>query len=264
MNLTLGEALRFGTSEIGRRDAMLLLCFAAGKTEADILLHGGELLPSEEYFSLVSRCKNGEPVQYIIGTWDFFGRTFRVDKRALIPRPETELLVEQALFFLVKAIDSKYVLDLCTGSGCIAASIAAAGHYNVTAADISPEALSLATENGEGLGINFVLSDLFENIAGTFDVIVSNPPYITAEEMVNLSPTVAAHEPHLALFGGTDGMDIYRKLIPQSLKFLKPGGVLLLEIGPKEVKDIMVEAGFKDVTLKNDYAGLPRIVYGVR
>jgi len=147
-------------------------------------------------------------------------------------------------------------------SGCIAASIAAAGNYNVTAADISADALSLARENGAGLGINFVQSDLFSNINGIFDIIVSNPPYISTCELDSLSPTVLNYEPHLALYGGGDGMDIYRRLIPESLKFLKPGGMLLLEIGPEAVYDIMSSSGFKNVQLKKDYAGLPRIVFG--
>jgi len=260
--MTIGNAVKYGTDIVGRRDTMLLLCHITGQTSAYIMLHvETPFTDYETFLSYVSRRKLGEPLQYIIGEWDFMGRTFRTDSRALIPRPETELLVEEALSFLKPAM---IVLDLCTGSGCIAATIAGAGEYSVTAADISTDALALARENSEGLGVNFVQSNLFSNIKGMFDVIISNPPYITTKEMETLSPTVLDYEPHLALHGGDDGMDIYRRLISESLNFLKPGGALFLEIGPAPVKDIMEASGFKNVQLKNDYSGLPRIVYGVK
>ena len=245
---------------------MLLLCHVTGQTSAHILLHGDTALEnSAGYMELVNRRGQGEPLQYVMGKWDFMGQTLRTDSRALIPRPETELLVEEALNFLRQSritCGPPRVLDLCTGSGCIAAAIAGAGEYNVTAVDISADALALAKENGQGLGIKFIKSDLFTEIAGRFDLIVSNPPYITTREMTELDPMVLNYEPRLALHGGQDGMDIYRKLIPESLKFLQPGGALFLEIGPAAVMDIMTAAGFIDVQIKNDYAGLPRIIWG--
>lgn len=260
--MTINEILQYGIALIGQRDAALLLCHVVGHNTAHILLHGDKPLQNpEQFIAYVNRRKQGEPLQYIIGQWDFMGRTFKTDSRALIPRPETELLVEEALRFCKAGFN---VLDLCTGSGCIAVSIATTGNYNVTAADISADALCLAQENGTGLGINFVQSDLFSNINGIFDIIVSNPPYISAHELDSLSPTVLNYEPHLALHGGDDGMDIYRRLIPKSLKFLKPGGALLLEIGPEAVCGIMISSGFKNVQLKKDYAGLPRIVFGTK
>jgi len=260
--MTIREAIIYGTDNIGSRDAMLLLRHITGQISAYIMLHEDTpLINSAEFLSYVDRCKQGEPLQYIIGEWDFMGQTLQTDSRALIPRPETELLVEEALKFLKPGMT---VLDLCTGSGCIAAAIARAGECSVTAADISADALVLAKENGKGLGIHFIQSDLFSEIHGLFDIIISNPPYVTSAEMDMLSCTVANYEPHLALHGGEDGMDIYRKLIPESLKFLKPGGVLFLEIGPAAVKDIMIESGFKNVCMKQDYAGLNRIVYGVK
>jgi len=261
--MTIGECLKYGTSEIGSRDTMLLLCHLLSNTTAYILMNEDKVLPQcEKFIQDIGRYKNGEPMQYILGLWDFMGHTLKVDARALIPRPETELLVEDALKFLQTKSEAITVLDLCTGSGCIAAAIARAGEYNVTAADISSDALSLAQENGEGLGIIFVQSDLFESVQGKFDLIISNPPYITTTEMSGLSSTVLDYEPHLALHGGMDGMDIYRRIVPDSLKFLKPGGALFLEIGPAGVKDIMEQAGFANVQLKKDYAGLPRIVNG--
>jgi len=262
--MTIGECLKYGSNEIGQRDAMLLLCHISGKNSAYIMLHYDKPLQNEvEFRRCVSRCKQGEPLQYIIGKWDFMGHTFNVDSRALIPRPETELLVEEALNFLRSCNVAKpHVLDMCTGSGCIASVIARAGEYNVTAVDISQDALDLACENGKNLGINFVQSDLFEQINDRYDLIISNPPYITTNEMGALSPVVSNYEPHLALHGGQDGMDIYRRLIPNSVKFLRPGGALFLEIGPAAVRNIMVESGFANVSMKPDYAGLDRIVYG--
>jgi release factor glutamine methyltransferase len=258
--MTISEALKHGTKIIGRRDALLLLCHVTGQNAARILLCENEnLTNSEKFLQYVSRRKQNEPLQYIIGEWEFMGQTIKTDKRALIPRPETELVTEEALKFLKPGME---VLDLCTGSGCIAAAIAKAGDYRVTAADISPEALSLAKENGEGLNINFILSDLFCNVKGKFDLIISNPPYITNKEMETLSASVLRYEPLLALRGGPDGMDIYRELIPRSLGFLKPGGGLFLEIGPAYVKNILTEHAFINVKIKNDYGGLPRIVYG--
>jgi len=260
--MTINEALIYGTEIIGRWDTLLLLRHITGQTSAYIMLHEGTLLINgAEFLSYINRCKRGEPLQYIIGQWDFMGHTLRTDSRALIPRPETELLVEEALAFIEPGMT---VLDLCTGSGCIAIAIAGTGEYNVTAVDISADALELAKKNGEGFGINFIQSDLFSEVEGKFDVIISNPPYITSAEMEMLSSTVLEYEPHLALHGGEDGMDIYRKLIPESLDFLKPNGVLFLEIGPAAVKNIMLEAGFKNVQMKQDYAGLNRIVYGVK
>ena len=259
---TLGEALKYATELVGRRDAMLLLCYMTGENSAYVLLHENTPLANPAAFeTYVKRRQTSEPLQYIIGQWDFMGQTLRTDRRALIPRPETELLVEASLKFLKPGMA---VLDLCTGSGCIAATIAGVGDFHVTAADISADALALAKENGEGLGIHFVQSNLFDAVDGLFDVIISTPPYITGEEMQTLSPTVRDYEPHLALYGGEDGMDIYRRLIPESLEHLKPGGALFLEIGPADVEDIMVASGFTDVHMKQDYAGLNRIVYGVK
>jgi len=269
--VTIKECIKYGVDTIGQRDTMLLMCHILEKSSAYVMLNDDALLKADEeakFFSYANRYKQNEPLQYIIGEWDFMGQTLRTDSRALIPRPETELLVEDALKFLHKrTCDNPHsisVLDMCTGSGCIAVSVAKAG-YAVTAADISHAALSLAAENTKRLGfdINFIESNLFDKIEGKFDVIISNPPYITSKEMDILLPSVLNYEPHLALSGGDDGMDIYRSLIPQSVKYLKPGGALFLEIGPPAVENIMNDAGFKNVELKNDYAGLPRIVWGL-
>ena len=266
--MTVAEALKKGSKEVGQRNTNLLLNHITGK---NILLYPNENIDGKLFNELLNRCKTGEPLQYIIGNWDFMGFCFKTDKRALIPRPETELLVEDAFEFL-KARYGKPVkiLDLCTGTGCIAISLAylcleAKIEADITAADISPEALELAKINDSLSKISFIQSDLFTNIHETkFDLIISNPPYIPTAEIFTLQPTVKDYEPHLALDGGQDGMDIYRKIIPQSLNYLKDGGALYLELGPADVAGILDESNFKNITIKNDYAGLPRVLYGVK
>ena len=261
--MTYGEFYSQTSEKIGRREVLLLLEFVTGKNDAWLLLHKETVLGDSDFErlkGLAERRLSGEPLQYILGEWDFCGLTFKVDKRVLIPRPETELLVMEALKCPAR------ILDVCTGSGCIAVSIKmlAEIQVDVTAVDISQDALELAAENAKRLGaeVKFVQSDLLENVVGFFDIIVSNPPYITTEEMQKLEPTVRDFEPNLALHGGFDGMDLYRRLIPQAAEKLKPGGLLLLEIGPPEVLEIMQQYGFTDIKIKNDYANLPRILTG--
>ncbi|MDR0273171.1 MAG: peptide chain release factor N(5)-glutamine methyltransferase [Clostridiales bacterium] len=262
--MTIGEALRHGIETVGRRDAGLLLSFVTGTNE--LFLQTEKEINPEKYFSYIKRLQAGEPLQYIIGQWEFMGLTFITDKRALIPRPETELLVEKVLEFL-KNKKNAHVSDVCTGSGCIAISIArlAECETEIVAVDISDDALSLAKENAKKLNaanLIFIKSCLFENICGKFDVIVSNPPYVLSEEIPKLLPNVRDYEPRLALDGGADGLDFYRRIIPQSKKHLKPGGALFLEIGPVSVINLMKEAGFKNIVLTRDYAGIERIVKG--
>lgn len=223
--------------------------------------------------SFLERREKKEPLQYIIGRWDFMGLELTCDKRALIPRPETELLVEDALAIIAGLSPPVRVLDVCTGSGCIALAIAVLAGENaeITATDICPRALDLARENAKKLGfvperVSFVQNDLlknFENIhESEFDVIISNPPYILSGDMAALPLSVRGHEPHKALNGGIDGLDFYRRLIPQAKKALREGGALLMEIGPMAVLDLMAEAGFTNINLRRDYAELPRIVSG--
>ncbi|MCL2215489.1 MAG: peptide chain release factor N(5)-glutamine methyltransferase [Defluviitaleaceae bacterium] len=281
--MTLAEALKHGTEKIGRREAMLLLSHASGFSGSKILLHRDESLTDcacAIYLKCLERRNQNEPLQYIIGKWDFMGLEFNVDKRALIPRPETELLVEEVLKFIKSRRNNVNfsplrVLDVCTGSGCIALAIVcltdAKTVASVTATDISRDALALAEENANKLNIppgrvNFIESDLVERLLNCgndkFDIVISNPPYILHNDMAGLSQDVRDFEPHLALDGGVDGLDIYRRLIPQSKKILRPGGGLFLEIGPVQVADLLSDAGFFDIAIKRDYAGLDRIVTG--
>ena len=270
--MTIKEALFFGESRVGLHETNLIISHLSKLSFTALKLYNDEILQQVDlFYEYVKRRQRGEPLQYILGEWDFMGFTFKVDKRALIPRQETELLVEEVLGY-VKSLEKENinVLDMCTGTGCIALSVAClaeAKNISVTAVDISDDALSLAEENLfkfrlEENQVKFIKSDLFENITGLFDVIVSNPPYILTKDMAGLNETVKNYEPHLALDGGNDGLDIYKKLIPESKKFLYPSGRLFLEIGSDEVESLTINTGFKNVKMKQDYAGLNRIIIG--
>lgn len=218
--------------------------------------------------ALLDRRRGGEPLQYIIGSEEFMSLEFKVGPAVLIPRADTEAVVERALE-LVTPLSSPLVADIGTGSGAIAVSIA---HYHkgaqVCAVDISPEALAVAKENAlqnqVASWMRFCLGDLCAPLEGKFDLIVSNPPYVTAEEMAELAREVR-HEPETALFGGVDGLAVYRRLISQAYEHLAPGGYLLLEIGADQkqaVTELCREAGFVAVAGGKDLRGRHRFVEG--
>ncbi|MCL2528383.1 MAG: peptide chain release factor N(5)-glutamine methyltransferase [Defluviitaleaceae bacterium] len=269
--MNINEALSMGTKAIGKHEARLLLSHITGLSPAEIIISTNKPLDEKAigaFLTSVKRREAKEPLQYIMGTWEFMGLEFITDSRALIPRPETELLVEEAIAYIHKLCRPAKILDVCTGSGCIAVAIAKLTDAEVTAIDISPDALALAAQNAAlhqlQDRIKFVQSDLLHGFESqVFDIIVSNPPYIPTGEIGSLQPELC-HEPILALDGGPDGLDLYRQLIPQSMKYLSPGGVLLLEIGPQAVETIMFEAGYGMIRTIKDYAGLPRIVIGVQ
>ena len=207
---------------------------------------------------------SGKPLWYCLGDTDFYGYTIKVDERVLIPRPETELLVEKAL----KDINSEsLVLDLCTGSGAIAIAVNKKSNAKVFAVDISDGALELAKENAElnNANIEFIKSDLFENLSGKkFNIIISNPPYIKSEDIKNLQTEVKNFEPLLALDGGEDGFDFYRKIAEQAKDYLLPNGVLILECGigqAQQIKDMLKD--FSLVEIIKDYENIERIVRAV-
>ena len=184
----------------------------------------------------------GRPLWYIIGNTDFYGYTIRVDERVLIPRPETEVLVEQA----VRTVeDGDKVLDLCTGSGAIAIAIACEAakdkNITVTAADISEDALDVARENARinKASVNFVKADLFDGIRGRFNLITANPPYVPSGEIEGLQREVRDHEPRLALDGGADGLDFYRRIAEKLPRYLVRGGMLILECGENQAQEIL-------------------------
>jgi release factor glutamine methyltransferase len=222
------------------------------------------------YRALIQRRLAGEPTQYVIGHKEFYGRRFAVDARVLVPRPETELLVEAALRSVPKDAPAR-VLDLCTGSGCVAITIAAERpQASVWATDLSPGALAVAKANAEALGVDgrvtFFEGDLLAPVPAEarFDVIVSNPPYVKSGEIAGLQREVQ-QEPRLALDGGADGLDVIRRLVPAALARLKPGGLLALEIGEDQgaaLRDIFARAGARDVTIEKDLAQHERLALG--
>lgn len=211
-----------------------------------------------------------EPLQYILGRQGFMGLDFSVDDSVLIPRPETEVLVEWVLG-RIKAIKNPKVLDLGTGSGAIAISIAHKNTWtNVYASDISPSALEKAKHNAVINNVSgkvrFIESNLFVDVnENEFDLIVSNPPYIPSYEVIGMQREVALYEPHLALFGGEDGLDFYKRIIPEALSYLKDGGILVFEAGHDQataIEAMLVSAGYEDVNHFNDLCGIPRFIYG--
>lgn len=219
----------------------------------------------EEYKACIKRRKMREPLQHITGEQEFMGLTFSVNENVLIPRQDTEILVEEAMRYLHDGMD---LLDLCTGSGCILLSLL---HYSNdcrgTGVDLSEKALEKAQENAERLDVEaqFIQSNLFEAVRGSFDMIVSNPPYIRTEEIKGLMPEVRDFEPTMALDGSADGLSFYRRIVNQSRDFLRSGGYLFLEIGydqSGDVMDMMKQAGYEEVSCVRDLAGLDRVVLG--
>ena len=229
-----------------------------------------ELLAELE--SVLKQREQRVPLQYLMGECEFMGYDFYVDERVLIPRQDTEVLVETALEVCRKEqMGEIRLLDMCTGSGCILLSLLhELKPRTVTGVgvDLSKEALCVAERNAEKLKIDaeFLESDLFENVKGTYDVIVSNPPYIRTSVIETLQEEVKDHDPYLALDGKEDGLYFYRRIIEQAPAYLKKKGWLLFEIGSdqgEDVKNLMEQAGYTGVSVKKDLAGLDRVVFGV-
>lgn len=210
------------------------------------------LMPRLE--ELVSRRKSGEPLQYILGKWEFMGLPFYTRHCALIPRQDTETLCEEAL-----SIGGKTLLDLCCGTGCIGVSLAKLGGFEVAFGDISPDCLALARENAalNGVAGSFVLTDMFGNISGSYDMICVNPPYIPTSELASLQAEVK-REPRLALDGGADGLDFYRRISRDYAAHLSPGGTLLMEVGAGQAED--VAEMFPKAEIIKDICGIKRVV----
>lgn len=227
---------------------------------------------AEQIAVRVGRVIAGEPIQYVLGDMEFMGRTFKADSRALIPRPETETLVEHVLACGdVWSLQAPAVADVGTGTGCIVVALALGrpkGKY--LAIDISAGAVELARENvvilGVGKKIRFVQGDLLTGIqARSLDLVVSNPPYVSTDEIETLQPDIRNHEPRLALDGGPDGMSVILKLVPQAFNCLRPGGWLFLEIGEDQgerVRTLMKKSGFEQIEVHKDLGGHDRIACG--
>ena len=273
--MTLREALALGRdllkqSEIEEyeTDAWILLEAACGCTRNDLFLRGNEPLFKEKeelYKEYLEKRQKRIPVQHITGVQCFMGLDFFVTPDVLCPRLDTEVLIEEAL---KRIKPGSRILDMCTGSGCIILSLL---HYakecTGTAVDLSEKALAVARKNAKNLEkeCTFIHSDLFENIQGKYDVIISNPPYIATKEIEALEPEVRIHEPMMALDGMEDGLFFYRKIVSASNEFLNPDGWLFFEIGydqGKAVSDMMIEAGYSEVQVIKDLAGLDRVVIG--
>ncbi|HEY3990847.1 MAG TPA: peptide chain release factor N(5)-glutamine methyltransferase [Acidobacteriaceae bacterium] len=260
-------AMLLAPSETAQRDAELLLMHTARLTKTELLTHPERELTERQqqhYRAAIARRALHEPVQHIIGTQEFYGRPFIVNRLVLIPRPETEHLVEAAL--AVRPVPA-HILDIGTGSGILAVTLALElQNATVTAADISPAALAVAQHNARALGaedrIRFVHSDLFAALADErFDCIVSNPPYVATSE--TLEPEVRDYEPAMALYAGEDGLAIYRRLIPAAFDHLERGGHLLFEIGHGQhapLRSLLAGSGFQEIHFLDDLQAIPRVV----
>ena len=273
--MTLREAWNFGKKRLTAAevpdadlDAWYLLEWCTGVSRSHYLAYPDETISQnqeEQYWAAITRREQRIPLQQITGEQEFMGLSFYVNEHVLIPRQDTEILVEETARFLK---DGMQFLDLCTGSGCILLSLlhlkpGAEG----TGADLSPEALKVAEKNRERLGAKAALiqSDLFDKIEGAFDVIVSNPPYIKRAEIETLMDEVRLHEPYMALDGHEDGLYFYRKIAEEAPKYLRAGGGLFLEIGCDQgacVAELLRQQGFADVKVVKDLAGLDRVVEG--
>lgn len=249
-------------------DARLLLEFICNTNHSDLHLHGDREMTQEEmtkYQEVIEQRANHIPLQYIIGTQEFMGLSFHVSPFVLIPRQDTEILVEAVLKHLH---DKMSILDMCTGSGCILISLLRySNDCEGVGVDISKDALNIAIENGNRHQINaqWLESNLFEKVEGKFDMIVSNPPYIRSDVIPTLMEEVKDYEPMIALEGGDDGLHFYHKIIKEAKHHLNRGGMLFFEIGhdqKKEVMNVMKKEGYTDINALQDYAGNDRVIIG--
>ncbi len=262
------EALQQANIQDARIDSFLLLEHICKVTKADYFMEPEKEMTKEEQESYLQgiqkRCQH-IPLQHIVGSQTFLGRDFKVNEDVLVPRMETEELVMEVLKY---AKDGMKVLDLCTGSGCIAISLKLEmPSLEVKASDISLKALQVARENAASnhACVDFIHSNLLENISEKFDIIVSNPPYIPTEEIDTLMEEVREHEPFIALDGGRDGFDFYRKIISLSPRALAKKGRLLMEIGHDQgpgILTLLEESGYQDTYIRKDLQGLDRIAAG--
>ena len=270
-------ALRQAGIDTPELDARLLLCHAAGLShEAYAANAGGAVQPATlaRFGAAIDRRLRREPVSRITGTREFYGRPFGIAPQALDPRPDTETLIEAALALVERRgwREKKLtVLDLGTGTGCILITLLAElPHAEGIGTDLSPGALALAAANAERLGVGaratFVSADWLDGIGGTYDLILSNPPYLASGEIAGLAQEVAGYDPLLALDGGVDGLDAYRRIAARASEVLAEGGRLLVEIGAgqaADVQDIVRAAGLEadaDHAVSRDLAGRPRVV----
>ena len=266
------EALTEAGIEDASIDAWYLLEFVTGISRTKYLCDPHAVIAKDDalrYFEYIKQRASRIPLQHITGEQEFMGYTFHVNEHVLIPRQDTEVLVEEALKHLRPG---KKVLDMCTGSGCILLSLLKMGaekfyirNISGTGADISEEALKVAFENAKRLcvDVKLIQTDLFEKVEGKFDVLVSNPPYIRTSVIEGLQEEVRLHDPFIALDGKEDGLYFYRKIIDERREYLNDKAMVLFEIGHdqgKDVSELLKRAGFTNVWVKKDLAGLDRVV----
>jgi len=280
---TIGTLVRWATDDFRTRgiesprlDAELIVGHALSLSRTQVIMHLDRPLEETELAALralVKRRRAREPMAYLKGEREFYGRMFAVDKRVLVPRPDTEVLIDVALRRTADRALSCRTLDLCTGSGCVALTLAKERPTaHVFATDISEEALAVASDNRARLGayrVAFATGDLFGAVPAekTFDLIVSNPPYIPSADIEGLMPDVRDFEPRLALDGGDDGLDLIRRIVAESPKYLANDGILALELGAGEapdVRELFLAQGFQDVEVAKDIARIERVVSGRR
>ncbi len=263
-------------TETPRLEAELLLAHALGMSRGFLLAKLRETAEVSQVMPLLARRLNHEPLAYIFGEWEFFGLPFYVQAPLLVPRPETEHLVEVALQFVAErrtiAPHSLHIADLCCGTGCVAVAV---GYHvsgnRICATDIRDDAIATTTRNAarNNVSVQCVQGDLFapiDPLCRSFDLILSNPPYVPEEEWRELSPVITKHEDPGALLAGKDGLDVVRRIIPAACERLKPGGMLAMEIGDGQfqtVAALMQDHGFEQVKATPDLASIERIVSGV-
>ncbi|WP_353093697.1 peptide chain release factor N(5)-glutamine methyltransferase [Tissierella praeacuta] len=262
-------------------DSILILCKLLDVDKAYIYTYGEREVPEEvedKFLELVNKRADGYPIQYILGEREFMGLNFYLEEGVLVPRPDTEILVE----YIIDYINIKYkdmeikVLDLGIGSGAISLSIANycknAFVYGVDISDIPIKVANINKDNLRLSNVNFYKGDLFKaietlDLEKQFQIIVSNPPYISTEEIQSLDITVKDFEPRIALDGGFDGLDFYKRITPESKRYLKDNGLLIYEIGynqGKSVRDILIKEGFREVFILKDLQGHDRVVLGIK
>ncbi len=250
-------------------DAWYLLSYVFKISRTDYILkedHIGDLEDTSRFMKYVKMRSEHVPLQYITGSQEFMGLEFDVTPKVLIPRQDTETLVEE----VIKVCEGKSVLDMCTGSGCIIVSIAKLGRpIKAVGVDISADALGVAAKNAmkHDVQIEWIESNLFEQIHGDYDIIVSNPPYIRAKVIEELMPEVKNYEPHIALNGREDGLYFYRRITASLKIHLRSKGAIFFEIGHDQgeaVREILKQEGFADILIKKDLSGLDRVVSAIK